>query len=68
MKVKARRELKRSHSLEMIDIINPDRKLESDGYDDLFDEDTDIAGLLHAKARKKTKNMTTESVCRLCRF
>ena len=52
----------------MIDIINPDRKLESDDYDDLFDEDTDIAGLLHAKARKKTKNMTTESVCRLCRF
>ena len=46
----------------MIDIINPDRKVESEDYD-LFDEDTDIAGLLHAKAKRKTKNMTTESVC-----
>ena len=51
----------------MIDIINPDRKVESEDYD-LFDEDTDIAGLLHAKAKRKTKNMTTESVCRIFTF
>ena len=64
MEVEAHRELKRSHSLEMIDIIDPDNKNLEEFC--LFDEDNDeIAGLLHSKARKKTKYMTTESVCRI---
>ena len=64
-KVKARRLLKRSHSLEMIDIIDPDRKNDSEEYD-MFDEETEeIAGLLQSRAKKKSKTMTTESVRRL---
>ena len=68
-KVKARRLLKRSHSLEMIDIIDPDRKNDSEEYD-MFDEETEeIAGLLQSRAKKKSKTMTTESVRRLlCLF
>lgn len=64
LKVKARRLLKRSHSLELIDIINPERKNDNEETD-LFDEDTEIAGLLQSKAKKKARTMTTESVRRL---
>ena len=48
--------LKRSHSLEMIDIIDPDRKNDSEEYD-MFDEETEeIAGLLQSRAKKKDPN------------
>ena len=49
----------------MIDIIDPDRKNDSEEYD-MFDEETEeIAGLLQSRAKKKSKTMTTESVRRL---
>ena len=53
----------------MIDIIDPDRKNDSEEYD-MFDEETEeIAGLLQSRAKKKSKTMTTESVRRLlCLF
>lgn len=49
----------------MIDIIDPDRKNDSEEYD-MFDEETEeIASLLQSRAKKKSKTMTTESVRRL---
>ena len=62
-KVQERRALQRSQSLEYIKVDETEKEIKT-GFD--TDEELDeFQGLMLAKAKRKTKYMTTESVCSL---